>query len=223
MKQFNQDYIDFFTELAFNNEKSWFDKNRKRYEQSVREPFKEFTKALINEIAKFNPAIEGLAPNNVMFRINRDIRFSKDKTPYNTWLSAAIVPGGKKASDTAPGYYFRFAVDKVSIGGGLFGPSKPVLFAVRAKLAADSAPLHAALKAKEFKDTWGELGGEENKIIPKEFKQAATKELLIRKKSFMYWQELPEQTILRPDLLEWMTSSFKAAQHVNNYLNVGPS
>ena len=84
---FEEDFLDFFTELAFNNEKSWFDVNRKRYEKSVKDPFKAFVVDMIAGIAEFDPSITtDLQPKDVSFRINRDIRFSKDKTPYNLSL-----------------------------------------------------------------------------------------------------------------------------------------
>lgn len=218
MQYFTQDYIDFLTELAFNNEKGWFDKNRKRYEQSVREPFKTFTQLMIDEIYKFDPSIGNLQPKDVMFRINRDVRFAKDKTPYNTWLSAAIIQGGKRHSDQNPGYYFRFAVDKVSIGGGIFSPSKETLQAIRTKIAANPEQLHKIIDTKGFKSTWGEVKGDENKIIPKQFKSAAQSEPLLRKKSFTYWIELSENEVLREDLLEWIIGFFKSGSQLNHYL-----
>ena len=215
---FTQDYIDFFTELAFNNEKAWFDKNRKRYEESVKKPFTAFVQEVIDGIQKFDPSIGNLQPKDVMFRINRDIRFARDKTPYNTWLSAGIVKGGKKQADVHPGYYFRFAVDKVSIGGGLFHPDKDALHNVRTKIAKNPKALHKIIDAKQFKDAWGTLDGEENKIIPKEFKDAVEKEPLIRKKSYMYWIEKPETEILRADLLKYMLELFRTGHDVNKYL-----
>lgn len=219
MTHFTPDYLDFFTELAFNNEKSWFDVNRKRYEQSVREPFKAFTAEVIAGVKKFDDTIGDLEPKDVMFRINRDIRFAKDKTPYNTWLSAAIVPGGKRRSSEFPGYYFRFAVDKVSIGGGMFHPVKEELLAIRRKIARDPQAIHKVLKGAKYKKVWGsELTGEENKVLPKEFKEAAVSEPLIKKKSFAYWHDLPETEVLRDDLLQWMLEQFKAGKPLNDYL-----
>ncbi len=217
---FTQDYVDFFTELAFNNEKSWFDKNRKRYETSVREPFKQFVTDVIAEVQKFDKSIGPLEPKDVMFRINRDIRFSKDKTPYNTWLSAAIVPGGKRQDELKPGYYFRFAVDGVSLGGGQHAPSKDQLTSLRRKIAKDPKALHKVIDSKKFRDTWGGLVGEENKIIPKEFKEFAEIEPHIKKKGFTYWRDYPEMEVLRDDLLAWVTYHFKNAKELNGYLRV---
>ncbi|MFT4532380.1 MAG: hypothetical protein ACI9T8_000400 [Candidatus Saccharimonadales bacterium] len=218
MQYFTKEYIDFFTELAFNNEKSWFDANRHRYEEHVREPLKKFIIDLIAEIQKFDKSIGHLEPKDVMFRINRDVRFAKDKTPYNTWLSAAIVPGGKRNSQDHPGYYFRFAVDKVSLGGGMYHPSKELLYSLRSKLSDDSKPLHKIVNSKKFKSAWGELEGDENKVMPKEFKEASIKEPFIKKKGFMYWQDYSEMEVLREDLMEWMINHFKAGKDLNQWL-----
>jgi uncharacterized protein (TIGR02453 family) len=98
MSFFTADYLAFFKELAANNHKEWFDANRKRYETSVKEPFKAFTQHLIDELAKKEPAFKELKASDCIFRINRDIRFSKDKTPYKTQCSAVISPNGKKSS-----------------------------------------------------------------------------------------------------------------------------
>lgn len=218
MSYFTQDYVDFFTELAFNNEKSWFDKNRKRYEQNVREPFKAFTADMIAEIQKLDSSIGPLEPKDVMFRINRDIRFAKDKTPYSTWLSAAIMPGGKRSSDSRPGYYYRFAVDGVRLGGGIYQPSKEALRSIRLQIAKDPKALHKIIDSKQFKNTWGKLEGEENKIIPKEFKEAAESEPHIRKKGFTYWHGYPEMEVTRDDLKDWMVDHYKIGKSLNEYL-----
>ena len=219
MSHFTQDYVDFFTELAFNNEKSWFDKNRKRYELSVREPFKEFTMQVISEIQKFDKTVGHLEPKDVMFRINRDIRFAKDKTPYNTWLSAYIAKGGKRSEDESAGYYFRFAVDSVMLGGGLHYPSREKLTSIRRKIAKNPDELQKILRSKAYKEYWqGEVRGEENKVIPKEFKEAAESEPLIKKKGFSFHREYPEMEVVREDLLEWIIDHFKAGKKFNEYL-----
>ena len=80
MTYFSTDYLEFFKELAANNNKEWFDRNRKRYESVVRDPFKTFIGQLISEIAKSDSAFD-IESKDAIFRINSDIRFSKDKTP----------------------------------------------------------------------------------------------------------------------------------------------
>ena len=96
MAFFEKDFLDFFIELAPNNNKDWFDLNRHRYANSVREPFKKFVSHMIENMSKDMPELKDLEPKDCTFRVNRDIRFSKDKTPYKLRMSALITPGGKK-------------------------------------------------------------------------------------------------------------------------------
>jgi uncharacterized protein (TIGR02453 family) len=123
MKFFNPDFIDFFKELAANNHKDWFDLNRKRYEQSVKKPFAAFTQYMIDVIAKENSDFNDLLAKDCIFRINRDIRFSNDKTPYKTMSSAVIATGGKK-STAINGIYFEFSAEHVRVYGGIYEINK---------------------------------------------------------------------------------------------------
>ena len=105
MAHFNLDYLLFFQELAQNNHKEWFDLNRSRYEKNVKVPFRDFTQVAIDTIAKSDPLFKDLLAKDCVFRINRDIRFSKEKIPYKTMCSALISPNGKK-SKAINGIYF---------------------------------------------------------------------------------------------------------------------
>lgn len=214
---FDEGFIDFFSGLALNNERSWFDVHRKEYKDKVKKPFDSFITDLLEEVRKFDD-IDDLPTGKFQFRINRDIRFSKDKTPYTTWVSAAIVKEGKK--DNRPGYYLRFSVDGVSLGGGMYHPEKNQLSSIRRSLATDSSGLHKLLANKKFTAMWGNKGlqGEKNKVLLKEFKEAAESEPLIFNKGFHYWQEYQIDEVLRDDLLIWVVKHFKAAKDVNAYL-----
>ena len=113
---FSKDFLDFFKELAANNNKDWFDANRKRYDKSVKEPFKAFVADLISESQKIDPSID-IEAKDAIFRINRDIRFSKDKTPYKLDRSAIISAAGRK-DHSIPGFYIALGPDKTYLGGG---------------------------------------------------------------------------------------------------------
>jgi uncharacterized protein (TIGR02453 family) len=123
MKFFNPDFIDFFKELAANNHKDWFDLNRKRYEQSVKKPFAAFTQYMIDVIAKENSDFNDLLAKDCIFRINRDIRFSNDKTPYKT-MSSAVIATGVKKSTAINGIYFEFSAEHVRVYGGIYEINK---------------------------------------------------------------------------------------------------
>ena len=104
----------FLSELNNNNTKEWFDIHRKRYE-SLRKSWIEFVNLLIAEITKFDPDFADLDAKNCIFRINKDIRFSKDKSPYKTNFGASINIGGKK--EFVGGYYLHFAHDEIFCAG----------------------------------------------------------------------------------------------------------
>ena len=129
MKYFEPDYLEFFKELAANNNKEWFDANRKRYETIVRDPFKNFIAELLNRLSELDPELD-IEPKDVIFRINRDIRFSKDKTPYKTNNSAVISPEGRK-NKNHPGIYIEFGPEKMAFYGGIYMPSPTEVLRVR--------------------------------------------------------------------------------------------
>ena len=104
MQYFTEDFINFFKELAANNHKEWFHENKKRYESSVKKPFTVFVGKMIEEIQKVDADLM-IEPKDCILRINRDIRFSKDKTPYNLHYTAFISRGGKK-DKSIPGFFY---------------------------------------------------------------------------------------------------------------------
>ena len=134
MSFFTSDYLAFFKELAANNHKEWFDANRKRYETSVKEPFKAFTQHLIDELAKKEPAFKELKASDCIFRINRDIRFSKDKRPYKTHLDLWFWLGEKRGWDNA-GFWFRLTPEAVH-PVGLLLPARDLISPALAALIA---------------------------------------------------------------------------------------
>src|ERR1700683_925484 len=114
--------IKFLKDLKKNNNKTWFDSNRKYYEESKND-FEKFIQAVIDKQGKNDKHIAGLKAKECLFRINRDIRFSKDKTPYKSNFGASINRGGKKS--LFAGYYFHCEPGESFAGGGLWGPMPP--------------------------------------------------------------------------------------------------
>jgi uncharacterized protein (TIGR02453 family) len=103
MSHFSKDFLAFFEELAGDNNKDWFDANRTRYHEVVKDPWYAFVQQIIDEVRKDDPDLH-LEPKQAVFRINRDIRFSKNKQPYKTHVAAVISRGGRKEL-TYPGLY----------------------------------------------------------------------------------------------------------------------
>jgi len=122
MKYFSNSYMEFFKELENNNNKEWFHQNKDRFENEVNNPFKNFIQELLEKIYTEDQTIQ-IKADEAIFRINRDIRFSKDKTPYKLFRSALISPFGKKLK-TEPGFYIELGINYFKIKGGCFKLSK---------------------------------------------------------------------------------------------------
>ncbi len=220
MPHFDEDFLAFFEELAGNNRKEWFHANKSRYEKRVKDPFYAFVGEMIERIHREEPDVHPEVKNSV-FRINRDIRFSKDKSPYKTHVAAAISRGGRRNTMCEPGNYFHFSADSVMVCGGLFRPDKDTLLKLRRHLVKDSGSLNGILSARGFRSKWGELQGDRNKILPKEFKQAGQKNSLLYNKAFYVLAELPAETVLRPDLAALLMRYFRSVRPLNDYLRRG--
>jgi len=214
---FTKDFSKFFKELAANNHKDWFDDNRKRYHSSIKEPFEAFVSDVVIATQKIDKTID-VDPKKCIFRINKDIRFSKDKTPYKLDRSCIISKFGTKDKEY-PGGYVRLSPEMCWIGGGAYYLQKDNLLFLREKIAKDPKAFDKLVNDKTFKSYFPEgIQGEKNKIIPKEFKPAAEKSEYIANKQFYYMAEQPTGLILNKNIVEVVTDHFKAAKKVNAYM-----
>lgn len=212
---FSPDFIQFFIELASNNHKDWFDENRKRYEQTIKEPFKSFVGDLAMHLAKYESTLVQ-EPKNLIFRINRDIRFSKDKRPYKTFVSAIISSGGKK-DKVMPGMYFELSPEGLIIYGGVFQPGKEQLEDIRYHIANNPSEFKELINDTSFKRHFGEVLGEKNVRLPKELQPAAETEPMIYNKQFYFKTSLPPKVLLSSDLLFIMEKCFVAMKPINTF------
>ena len=218
MAWFTNDFNKFFKELAANNNKEWFDANRKRYEESVKRPMVAFTSEVIARTAALDPRVR-IEPKDAIFRINRDIRFSKDKTPYKTSTSALVAPGGRKLM--GPGLYFELGPEHIRTYGGQYMPDKDTLESIRTRIMKDPAAFRKLYSAKAFKELFGEVRGEQNKVLPKEFKAAAEKEPLLYNKQFYYFSQLPASKAMDPKLVDLFMDRYRAMRPMNDMLFLG--
>lgn len=216
MAHFNKSFIDFFKQLAINNTTQWFDENRKTYETSVKTPFKLFVDEMITRIKEHQPEIN-ISASDAISRINKDIRFSKDKTPYNTHVSANISSLGRKSKEE-PGFYFQLSHDKISIFGGAYVVEPASLLNVRKAIAKDPKAFAALYNDKAFKAAYGSIQGEKHKKIPDEFKAAYEKEPLIANKQFFYSTELKPKHITQDNLADVLMEYYTAGKKMNDYL-----
>ena len=152
--------LSFLKSLKKNNNKPWFDENREKYE-SARANFQEFITGLLQNMAAFDPDMKDLEAKKCMFRINRDIRFSKDKTPYKINISAHFNKGGKKSVHA--GYYFHLQPGGNSfVGGGLWMPEAAELKKLRQEIDYCFPEFKKIINSPAFKKQYGELEKERN-------------------------------------------------------------
>jgi uncharacterized protein (TIGR02453 family) len=219
MSHFEPAALEFLADLAAHNDRDWFSEHRKTYEQKVRDPFKAFVSDVIAACAEREPAFADLEPKHCIFRINRDTRFSKDKQPYKTHLSAGISPGGKKSGD--PGLYVHFDAGRLVVGGGAYWVEKDDLYVLREHIAAQPERFNELLAKPTFKSKYGALQGERNVRLPKEFRAAAEVCPHILNKQFFYMAELPVQHVVSPSLVQKVMEHFDAAAEVRQFLRAG--
>ncbi|MEN8138835.1 MAG: DUF2461 domain-containing protein [Bacteroidota bacterium] len=217
MVYFQKDFIDFFKELAANNNKDWFDTNRKRYENIVREPFKLFIGKVIDEINKDDSAIN-LDVKDAIFRINRDIRFSKDKTPYKLHVGAIISPQGRK-DKSDPGIYIELNPEHLGIFGGAWTPDKVQLDKIRKHISSNQAEFKSLISNKVFLKHFPEgIKGEKNKRLPKELVESSKEQELIFNKQFYYQAFIDPREIIGEDLLKIILNHYFVSKPINDFL-----
>lgn len=216
MAWFTPDFNRFFKDLARNNNKEWFDANRERYEQSVKLPFEAFVAEAIARIAKHDKAV-AITPKEAIFRINRDIRFSKDKTPYKLEASAILSSAGRK-DHSVPGLYLALGPESVKLYGGCYMPDKGQLQAIREAIASDGKAFRKAIGGAAFVKLFKQVQGDANKLLPPEFKAHAAKEPLIAKKQFYVAAERPPKLVEAPGLMDALMEHWQAMRPFNDWL-----
>jgi len=215
---FSEAYNTFFKQLAAHNERDWFHANKKTYEKEVKEPFYRLVARLIERLDKEGPGLN-LEVKQSVFRINRDIRFSKDKSPYKLHMGAVFSEGGRKGVHR-PGNYLHLGVEEAWIGGGVFMPDKVGLTKIRTYLEKNYKQAEKILGEKKFVETYKELKGDRNKILPKEFKEAGKTKPLLFLKQFHYMATYDGQkTSVREDLEDFIMDHFKTGFAWNKFLS----
>ena len=217
MKYFEQDFLDFFNELKENNHKEWFHANKKRYEKQVKNAFSSSVSAIIEEIQEHDSELN-IDAKDCILRINRDIRFAKDKTPYNLHVTAFISSGGRK-DKSVPGIFVRFSPEMVGIMGGCFGPSKEQLQGIRSTISQDPASFRKIIEEKKFKAAFGDIKGDAIKRIPKDLKAAFEQEPLIANKQFYCMAQRESELLLSDKLISELMKYWHTMRPFNDYLS----
>ncbi len=219
MRYFNDSFINFFNELSANNNKAWFDEHRKVYEKEVKKPFASLVQEMINRINKHESEVQ-IKPSEAIMRINKDIRFSKEKIPYNTHVGANISKFGKK-DKSYPGFYFQLSPRGIMIYGGIYMVDTKKLQSIRHYISDHLKAFSEAYSDPLFIKTYKKIAGEQNKRIPKEFQEIVKKEPLVANKQFYYSTELPQTVITSEQLPEKLMACYLAGRNMSDFLREG--
>lgn len=218
METIKKSSLDFMTSLNYNNNRDWFIKNKQAY-LDAKENFESIIQEIINRITQFDPILKGLEVKNCVYRINRDIRFSNDKSPYKTHFGAFIVRGGKKNADKFAGYYIHVEPGKSIIAGGAYVPPKPWLSAIREKIDSEPETLLKIINSKDFKKYFGTVDGEKLKKAPKGYPSDHPNIDLLRLKSFLVVNEVNDALALSDKYLNHTINVLQVMKPFNDFLS----
>jgi len=211
--------LDFLKALKKNNNKDWFDKNKEKY-LAAKQNIDEMAEALIKSFSSFDKKLVGLKAKDCVFRIYRDVRFSKNKTPYKTNMGCAISPGGRKAEEA--GFYIHIEPGKSFLAGGRWMPPADHLKKIRQEIDYNGKKFHKILSDKNFKKYFGELDdSDEYKLSrpPKGYDKNHRDIELLKLNSFIVWHEYNEKEITSKNFLKEITKGAKMMQPFLDFLN----
>ncbi len=212
--------IKFLKDLKGNNNKPWFDINRKVYE-SAKADFANFIQAVIDQHGKKDASIKNIVAKDCMFRINRDVRFAKDKSPYKSNFGASINKGGRKANSSA-GYYFHLEPGSSFTGGGIWMPMPDELKKVRQEIDYNFSDFKKIITAKKFKSIYGDLNKSAEYTlsrVPKGYEADNPAAEYLKMKSFIAMIEIKDTDLVSKDLVKKTVAAFEALQPVIEFIN----
>lgn len=211
--------LKFLTLLRKNNNKPWFDEHKAGYLQA-KENFLQFVGVLIEHMCVFDKSLLQLEPKNCCFRINRDVRFSKDKTPYKNNMAAYIHEAGKKGQ--GPGYYFHLQPGKSFLAAGIWMPNALDLASIRQEIDYNYLPFTKIISNAAFKKEFPGGLSEEDKLKrpPKGYEDSNPAIEVLKNKSFIVTRNLSDKEILNTSLVKNITQSFQQALPFNQFLKM---
>lgn len=215
-----QSTLLFLQTLKKNNSKEWFDANRNKY-AGAKDDMTAFASEMLQTISRFDDSVGHLEAKDCLFRINRDVRFSKNKAPYKTNMAMYISRGGKKALDTA-GYYVHIEPGASFMAGGIWMPMAPELKKIRQEIDYSFHDLQKILSNKKFKSTFGELEKGEGAVLsrpPKGYEADNEAIEYLKLKSFIASVPLPDGLLSDKKLLATIGKNFEIMHPLIQFLN----
>ncbi|MEM8528568.1 MAG: DUF2461 domain-containing protein [Bacteroidota bacterium] len=203
--------FEFLQDIKDNNNRPWFAENKPQYQAAVGQ-FKSFMATVVDRLS-FHDKIEGNKAK--VFRIYRDVRFSKNKTPYKTNFSAGLQRAGKLRRG---GYYISLSPNENIVGGGFFQPERADLLRIRQDIAADDEPLQQIIAAEQFQSFFGNLQGEQLKTAPRGFPKDHQAIDLLRHKSFIVTRSFQQAEVLSAHFLDQVVETYLAMHPFFDYM-----
>jgi uncharacterized protein (TIGR02453 family) len=211
---FRPEALGFLVELALNNDRSWFQPRKADYEALLKEPLERLCTALDAEFRARGLPLRA-DPTKSPFRIYRDVRFSKDKSPYKTNVGASFPWGDLGGSF---GGYFHLEPGATFVGGGMWHPAPAWLAAWRAAVVEDRARVHAALDDARFRRTFGAVHGDSLKRVPAGFAPGDPDADLLRLRDVVFRAPVPERDVLSADLPAKLADALASAAPLLHFL-----
>ncbi|RPE13384.1 DUF2461 domain-containing protein [Chitinophaga lutea] len=209
--------LKFLKDLRLHNDKAWFDENKAQYHQA-KEDFESLVQQIIDGLVKMDPAMAGLQVKDCVFRIYKDVRFSKDKTPYKTNMGASFSKGGKKSPYA--GYYFHLEPGGNSFaGGGIWMPEAPVLKKIRQEIDYNFPTFESIVGQKEFIRVFGKVNGDTLKTVPQGYHEDNPAIAYIKLKSLVVTHNVTDEAAIQPTLVREILRTFAVMQPFVNFLN----
>ena len=212
--------LQFLKKLDKNNNKAWFDENRKQYE-AAKLDFANLTGQVITQFGKKEPSIALLQPKECLFRINRDVRFSKNKAPYKNNMGASIKAGGKKS--LVAGYYIHLEPGgKSFVGGGLYMPDARIVGKIRQEIDYNYAEFIKIVQNKKFVAQYGGLDFSEGMSLvrePKGYEKENPAIAYLKLKSWVATAPLSDTALQDKNLATQLTKAFEYLQPLISFLN----
>ena len=208
--------LDFLSGLKNNNNKEWFDKNRAVYNEA-KDFFEKFVNILILELKKIDKSIDITDAKECVFRIFRDVRFSKNKSPYKSNFGAYIKKGGRKS--IYPGYYIHIEPADSFIAGGIYMPEPSVLKAVRERIVSKTDEFKAIFNSDQFKKNFSGLYDEKLKTAPRGFPKDFPDVDLLKYKHYIVSKPVDDEFWFSVDVIRNINTIFRAQFPLNQFLN----
>ena len=210
-------YYEFFIGLSANNNKTWFDAHRGEYEKEVKARFHDFVESVLAKVSAVDARFSSLIPKDCIFRINKDVRFARDKSPYKLHCSAAIQIGGRKEM-SAGGLYMEFGPNLCAIYSGVYLPEKEELRKIRERIAADPMGFERVIQQPGFVKAFGSVLGEKNKRIDADLMLASVTQSLILNKQFYVRHMVEPEDTFRGDFDDYVVRIWEASRYYNAFI-----